>query len=317
MSLLTPEQKEFYLREGYLVVKRHVPYGELEAARQGAERIYKKCAYGDYPHCRADKRLSDRFIEKIEHLFHPAIFEKDIFEAVIKSQILDYSKAAMGEDDVFVSFYRMHTTQTYSAWHRDDPQDDRNFTIKATLPLYNECGLYVVPREHRKGPTVFEGVDSKIRGHLPGEVCVPVEAGDILFFHPSIPHRGSCAGRNKYRRAQLHFRVTATAYAGEMPQVPDEWSKRPELLAMADASWREALTKDLKHKEYYKLTTRGAPTQRPASLGQTIIGSRFLLRLSAFTRQPQMDVRAAGRLRAVCACTAGTPVALRTPIMKI
>jgi hypothetical protein len=106
MPLLSNEQREFYLDRGYLVVKRHVPYGEFEAAREAAVHIVDKCAYGDYPYCRADQRLSDRF--------HPDIFEKAIFAAVINSQILDYAKEAMGHQDVFVSFYRLHTTQHYS-----------------------------------------------------------------------------------------------------------------------------------------------------------------------------------------------------------
>ena len=257
MPLLSEDQKRLYREQGYLVVKRHVPYESLAAAREAALRVAQKCAEGNFPYCRADKRLSDRFIEKIDHIFHPEIFEKAIFDAVIESKILDYAKEAIGDDDVFVSFYRLHVTRGYSAWsnwHRDGEPDDRDFTIKATLPLFNECGFHVVPGSHRRGDTSLAGTDSRIRGHLPGEACVPVEAGDILLFHPSIAHRAACAGRTKFQRAQIHFRVTASAFASEMPQVEDYWAKRPELLAMADASWRDALSKDLKFHEFYKIT---------------------------------------------------------------
>src|SRR5262245_29386792 len=115
-NLLSNEQRHFFLENGYLVIKREVPRQELDEARKAAMRVVEKCARGEYPYCRADDRLSDRFIEKIDHIFHPDIFEPAIFEAVVKSQILDYAKEAIAHDDVFVSFFRMHPTVKYSAW---------------------------------------------------------------------------------------------------------------------------------------------------------------------------------------------------------
>jgi ectoine hydroxylase-related dioxygenase (phytanoyl-CoA dioxygenase family) len=263
-NLLSNEQKRFYRDNGYLVVKRGIPAEQLDEARRAAMRMVEKCAKEDYPYCRADNRLSDRFIEKIDHIFHPAIFEPAIFQAVIDSKILDYAKEAFGHQDVFVSFFRMHPTVKYSAWsswHRDDEADgNHENTIKATLPLFAECGFHVVPGSQKKDDRAIDGSDSEIKEHLPGEVCVPVQAGDILLFHTSIAHRGACAGRSKYRRAQIHFRITATRHASEGPRVDESWSTRPEILAIADNSWRDALCKEVKQDEFYPVTVRGKPT---------------------------------------------------------
>ena len=178
--LLSNEQKRFYLDNGYLVVKRGVPKGAYREAQDAALRVVEKCANGSYPHCRADKRLSDRFIEKIDHVFHPDLFEPAIFRAVVESKILDYAKEAIGYSDVFCSFYRMHPTigySTWSSWHRDDDPDGRDWTIKATLPLFPECGFAVVPGSHVAGDKCLNNwrpiagpasaVDTTFKGRIP------------------------------------------------------------------------------------------------------------------------------------------------------
>jgi ectoine hydroxylase-related dioxygenase (phytanoyl-CoA dioxygenase family) len=262
MNLLTNEQRRFFLDNGYLVVKRTAPHESLVEARRAAMRVVQKCVRGDYPYCRADNRLSDHFIEKIEHIFHPDIYEPSIFKAVVESRILDYAKEAMGHQDVFVSFFRMHPTVGYSAWsswHRDDmPDGKHDNTIKATLPLYPECGFHLVPGSHKQGDSLLEGqTESEFKGHFAQEIRVPVDAGDILLFHTAIVHRASCAGRNKYRRAQIHFRITATKHVTEGPRVDENWSTRPEVLAIADNSWRDALTKEVDRSQTYPITERG------------------------------------------------------------
>jgi ectoine hydroxylase-related dioxygenase (phytanoyl-CoA dioxygenase family) len=278
-SLLTKQQRDFLMDNGYLVVKRGLPHDHLDRAKEGAMRIVQKCAKGDYAYCRSDSRLSDRFIEKIDHIFHPDIFEPDIFKAVVHSQILDYAKEALGEDDVFVSFFRMHPTLKYSSWsswHRDDEADgNHEHTIKATLPLFAECGFHVIPGSHKQGDKTLDGTESEIKGHLPREVRVIVGAGDILLFHTAIVHRASCAGRGKYRRAQIHFRVTATKHAHEGPRVQESRSTREEVLAIADKSWRHALCRQVQQTEFYPVTTRGEPTRGAHKLVKQLLARMF------------------------------------------
>lgn len=274
--LISNEQKRFYEENGYLVIKRGIDPRSLKEAQDAALRVVEKCASGSYPFCRADTRLSDKFIEKIDHIFHPDIFEPEIFKAVVDSNIVQYAKDAMGHQDVFASFYRMHPTMgfsTWSAWHRDDLPDGRDYTIKATLPLFPECGFYVVPGSHKKGDTTIN-TNTTIKGKLEGEVCVAAEAGDILLFHTAIAHRGSCAGRNKFKRAQVHFRFTATAHADKTPRVEDTWSTRPEMLALADDAWRDVLTKQISAASY-KVTKRVAPVHGAKSKGRQLLARAF------------------------------------------
>jgi hypothetical protein len=47
------------------------------------------------------------------------------------------------------------------------------------------------------------------------------------------------------------------------------------LLALADASWREVLTKELEHREFYKITARGASTRGLRGLGKQVMARGF------------------------------------------
>lgn len=258
---VTDEMLKQFDEQGYLVIPRGVPYEALESARAAARRMISKCTNGGYPYCRADARLSERFIEKVDHIFHPDIFEPAVFEAIQDSRILETAKLLLKCDDVFINMNRMHTTQGYSAWsawHRDDPADSRDYTIKASLPLYNECGFYLVPGSHKSGDKSIDGENTSFKGHLPGEVCVPVRAGDLLFFHTGIAHRGSCAGRKKYRRAHVHFRVTRMDKSDEHGWQSGDWYDRPELLSLSNNTWREILTKKPNTEKRYKAMSRGS-----------------------------------------------------------
>lgn len=93
-------------------------------------------------------------------------------------------------------------------------------------------------------------------------------AGDVLLFHTSIAHRGACAGRGVYKRAQLHFRITATEFAGATPRVHDEWTNRPEVLALCDDGWRDVITKRLPNENVYPVTKRKPPTDLAGRLRQ-------------------------------------------------
>ncbi|CUR50981.1 Putative phytanyol-CoA dioxygenase [Nitrosotalea devaniterrae] len=259
MNFLSEAQKKFFDEEGYLVVSKNVAYESLERAREASRRMIEKCEKRLYPYHRANGKISNKMIEKIEHVFHPDIFEIDIFKAIMDSQIAEYSNEIMahyGHNDIFMSFNRMHTTYRYSTWqnwHRDAIElDGKTISIKATLPLYNECGFYVVPKSHKKGNKDLEGSNSTIRGHLKNEICVPVKAGDLLFFHEAIVHKGSCVGREKYRRAQIHFRFTATKYADQNPKVFENWESRPSLVDLANEQWKDLLTKKVPIEKYYE-----------------------------------------------------------------
>ena len=76
MNKLSSSQLKKLNNDGYLVVERNIDYHQLILARKAADRIKKKCIKIGYPYCRADNRLSDRFIEKIDNIFCPDLFDK-------------------------------------------------------------------------------------------------------------------------------------------------------------------------------------------------------------------------------------------------
>ena len=212
MISVTEEQKQQLAEEGYLIIDGILSEEQLERARKAADRVNDICEETDYPYARADQRLSDRFIEKIEHFLHPDLFQPEIFEAMMKSGILQASKQLLESDELSMTFNRMHVTRRFSAWsnwHRDDVPGENFGAIKATLPLYNEAGFFVIPRSHNKGDTYLDGgtCDTRIKHHVERELRLPVKAGSLLFFDTGILHRGTCAGRTPLSAGPSAFPV--------------------------------------------------------------------------------------------------------------
>ena len=70
--------------------------------------------------------------------------------------------------------------------------------------LFDEKGLEIVPKTHNKRASheVEKKLESYLSSHLPGSIHLKSQAGNILFFHPAVLHRGIS---NSFR-ANIHFR---------------------------------------------------------------------------------------------------------------
>jgi ectoine hydroxylase-related dioxygenase (phytanoyl-CoA dioxygenase family) len=254
---LSSAQIDSLNRTGYLVVPRNVPYPSLEPARQAADRVVQKCLDITYPHCRADNRLSDSFLEKIENIFSPELFEPELLNVTARSPILTYASQILGTNDLYLAFNRLHVTRTYSAWsswHRDAEPNGKLDSLKITIPLFHEVGFHVIPGSHEAGNKHLDNgtCDTTIRSHVDGEVRVPVHAGDILIFHTPILHRGTCPGRERYRRAHLHFNFIKMSGKEEYGQVKQDFLTREEILSRVTEDWKVFLKHSI--PQHYPIT---------------------------------------------------------------
>ena len=89
------------------------------------DKIRKKCENYEYLYYRkfADIALND--IYGIEHIFHPQIFNKDIFLSLIKSGVIENCKQLLNDEEIFLNRNRIHCTKNIShsgKWHRDGVQ---------------------------------------------------------------------------------------------------------------------------------------------------------------------------------------------------
>ncbi len=244
---LSSEQLKTLNEQGFLVVPRHTPYAALEEARQAAGRIVDKCIKNKYPFCRAEHRLSDKFIEKIDNIFSPELFEPELLKLVVESPIVNYAKTILNDEDIYLAFQRLHPSRKYSIWsnwHRDAVPGDFG-TLKITIPLFNEVGFHVIPGSHKAGNKQLDNgtCDTTIRGHQKDEARVPVKAGDILIFYSSILHRASCPGGKKYQRAHLHFNFIKMSQKEQNGQIKQDFLTKDYLTSRIPQEWKELLAK--------------------------------------------------------------------------
>ncbi len=272
-TALSQNQLDTLNEQGFLVVERNIPYADLQAARDAADRIVQKCLDKDYPYCRSDHRLSDRFIEKIEHVLSPELFEPEILKQIVNAPLIQFAQQALQTDDLYLAFCRVHTTRKYSAWsswHRDARTDGELYSVKLTIPLFNESGFYVIPGSHKKGnKRLDQGTgNSDICNHQNDEHRVPVKAGDILMFHSSILHRGTCAGREKHRRAHIHFNFINLLGKDIYGQVEQDYFTREEIMSQVPEAWRELLKKEV--PQHYPITRQHPKAGLLGKMKQTV-----------------------------------------------
>ena len=168
-----------------------------------------------------------------------------------------YAKQVLGAANIYLAFQRLHTTEKYSAyscWHRDAPADGEFSALKISIPLYNEVGFYVIPGSHKKGDTQIDNgtCNSSDRSHYANEVRVAIKAGDILLFHCSLLHRGTCPGRKKYKRAHLHFNFIRDEAANKFGQVKQDFLSQPYISEIVSEDWQEIFKKDI--PQHYPIT---------------------------------------------------------------
>jgi hypothetical protein len=174
---MTPEERAFFLEEGYLHAKGVVTGEHLAQIQREFDQIW---ATGR--RCSQHELLTHKtFIDLVEH---PAILDrhKAIFGNQV--QLLQYD---------FLRQEAHNTTFPLRSWHRD-------FVFPGDYPLSINTILYLDDMTAEKGPTyvvpkTHRGValppKDRIEEPIEGEVPVYANAGDAVFINAAIWHTGS------------------------------------------------------------------------------------------------------------------------------
>src|ERR1051325_7563926 len=205
-TILKREDREALDLNGFVILPKTIQGNVLSDAQAAAQRMIHKVEKGEYWLFRIYDDLLKLNIAGIERLFHPEIFQYDLFRAVVSSHVLEIAKEILETESPSMLLNRMHVTTKYShtgIWHRDATPGDEDH-IQVSLYLYPEDRFFIVPMSHRRKDTDEEKVllGKSVKADLPGQIKVSVGAGDLLFFRSALLHRASCVGT----RANVHFR---------------------------------------------------------------------------------------------------------------
>lgn len=256
---LSDHQLEKLNKDGFLVLNDMISAEDLERSRAEFDKIFSLAKSREYNLVRDDHQLSADGIYGIELPFHPKIYSKDIFSAVVKSKCLDLCNSALGTENTFLALNRYHLSfeHTWSGvWHRDG-DIGKHDTVQIIFPFYDEVGLHLIPGSQNFSVEGFTPQDPG-RAKYPEEVVLNLKVGQVLLFRSSILHRGTCiGGYNGMKRAHLHLRVAKIETLNEHSRYEEEsfW-RREEVLSVADETWKKILTQELpKPNEYAQPAT--------------------------------------------------------------
>tara|TARA_B100001029_G_C15035247_1_gene439683 strand:- start:295 stop:1290 length:996 start_codon:yes stop_codon:yes gene_type:complete len=262
---ISDEQKKKFDRDGYLVFKKVISDQTIKKSIEAYERIRKKCESFEYLYFRRFKDIALNDIYGIEHIFHPDIFEEDIFLSLMESNVLELSREILNDDEIFLSRNRIHCTRNISHsgnWHRDggltggaDDIDDwlkksekDIMWVQATLPYYSEDGFFIVPGSHKYSKDYI--LTREILGTkkiLKNELKLKISPGDLILFNPFAIHRGTCVGRIKKQRAHIHMRFAKKKYSkfADRYRKDSEFFKDSKVFNFANESWKKSFNLDL------------------------------------------------------------------------
>lgn len=272
-TTVSAEERAAFDARGYVVFPKAIAGAALEKARQAYRRMLEKAESGLYPHVRIYDDLLRTNIAGIEHIFHPGIYEPDLFDAVVESRLLQRAKLLLNMATPVMLLNRIHCTTRYShtgIWHRDaDPGTDPH--VQCALFLYDEDRFIVVPGSHNRKSTDEEEslLRQSIKEVLPGQVAIGGAAGDLMFFKSAILHRGSCV----HQRAHVHFRFGKAPADAAIHPHRKEWFLRPEVLAQCDGDWKAMFEKTMTDGRDNAESTLADRSWRPANLIKRTIGT--------------------------------------------
>ena len=270
---ITDEERARLDTGGYVLIKKVLSNATLEKAQHAYQRMRRKAEAGLYPHVRIYDNLLRTNIAGIEHIFHPGIYEPDLFAAVVESRLLQRAKRLLHTDAPVMLLNRIHCTTRYShtgIWHRDAPAMTEPH-VQVALFLYDEDRFIVVPGSHSRQDTEEE--QSLLRKNskvvLPGQAAIGGSAGDLLVFKSAILHRGSSV----YERANVHFRLGKDPAEAAIHPHRKEWFLRPEVLALCDGDWRTLFETTMTDGRDNAESTLADLSWRPVNLVKQTVGT--------------------------------------------
>ena len=149
-AAVTGEASALFQAKGYVVFPQVITASSLCAAQAAYQRMRRKTESGAYPFCRLYDDLLRTNIAGIEHIFHPDIYEPDLFAAVVESRLLQRAQSLLNAEAPVMLLNRIHCTTRYShtgIWHRDaDPGTEPH--LQVALFLYDEDRFIAVPGSH-------------------------------------------------------------------------------------------------------------------------------------------------------------------------
>ncbi|MBW7453289.1 phytanoyl-CoA dioxygenase family protein [Paenibacillus sepulcri] len=243
--MLTEEQKQRYYEDGVLVLKGLIAPEKLQEYRDAYERMVEKVRA--YP---GREKYNARIIgakskNKIETksaatvaqgnteqeywgadwLLHPDLYEPAFTDYLENEELISSLKSLLGSDIGIYGLKALWSPVNVNydlAWHRDGKQEVYSTDggippgwLQFNTALYREESFRVVKGSHRRPLTDEENAKYGTVEEVAGEEVCVLEAGEVLFMHQAVLHRGKAQAEMNggSKRRAFHYILARTDFA--------------------------------------------------------------------------------------------------------
>ena len=224
---LTDDQKDFYFREGYLVVERLFDREDLATVDRTIEELIQSAiASGDYSKILELEPEPVNGRQVCRRIYNPFDQHEAFRDLGADPRLLDRVESLIGHDiNLQHSKLNMKPAKVGSVveWHQDLAYFPHTNDSLVTTLIYlddateqNGC-LQVLPRHHthyfsHAGPDgLFAGMITEriTDGRFGKPVALAAPAGSVIFMHPITPH-ASLPNRSEHARRTLIYEYRAS-----------------------------------------------------------------------------------------------------------
>jgi ectoine hydroxylase-related dioxygenase (phytanoyl-CoA dioxygenase family) len=256
---LTASQRDFFFREGYLVLDRLFSDDDLQPAiddinRAVDEKVAELVQSGDLSRSYAEYDFEHRLAEISREtdrvalsLWNGVLHGPGFFRLITNPKLLDVAESLCGEELIASSVYRLrpkipHYDYGGVPWHQDsacfEPCCDHSLVLTVWIPLVdtnqeNGC-LWVIPRVHTAAVLPHRPAEGKayleiVAASLPEgpHGCCPVAKGGALLLTNRTPH-GSFENRTELVRWSMDLRYQSAGLPtnARITRLPGELTSR-------------------------------------------------------------------------------------------
>ncbi|KAI1777255.1 phytanoyl-CoA dioxygenase [Hypoxylon cercidicola] len=231
----TPTLRSQLDKDGFVVLRSILSAAQLATLRDAAARTTALAVAGGWPHVRTVGKQFPPWtwqrgvgIWGVQHLLHPSLPDAPAFAAsYFGDELLGVAKELLGpgcgDDQLVLELYNLLVRPSDGGdfelrWHRDDVpatasavQEEERLREPAWHAQWNlalcdgDESLVVVPGSHARARTQRERTADPFDPHMPDQLVVRLNAGDVVFYNNNILHRGRYDGSRE--RLSLHGSV--------------------------------------------------------------------------------------------------------------
>jgi len=261
---MTSAQAEAFHRDGFVRIPGLFSPAEVAPALAALEELRATVLARPEKHA---VRYSSRppgpiDVWGVSNIMTPGLYDDRLAEVLAHPGLLGFVQEVLGPRLRFWTAHALWSPEMVDyelSWHKDNEEHEyyeasgRPTHVQFNVCLTADDAFRVVPGSHRRPLTDAEReeIGRLGSGELPGEVLVPCEAGDVLFFNHHAVHRGSCENGGPRRTLHMNLQAANEPVGG---QTSWKFMREPGYLETVHPTLREMMRRTIEWDDAHPIS---------------------------------------------------------------